>query len=81
VLEIGKEAGLEVNSEKAKYMFMFRLKNAGQSRNIKIANKCFDTGEEFKYLGTTATNQNYIYEETRSSYCHSVKRLTFPIPI
>jgi hypothetical protein len=43
VLEIGKEAGLEVNSEKAKYMFMFRLKNAGQSRNIKIADETSET--------------------------------------
>ena len=30
---------------------------------IKIDNSFFERVEEFKYLGTTLTNQNYIQEE------------------
>jgi hypothetical protein len=33
---------------------------AGQSRIIQICNKSFKTVEQFKYLRTTPTNQNFI---------------------
>jgi hypothetical protein len=33
--------------------------------NIKIANKSFETMQQFKYLGTTITNQNLIQEEIK----------------
>jgi hypothetical protein len=33
-----KEVGVDVNAEKTKYMLLFRHQNAGQSRNINIAN-------------------------------------------
>jgi hypothetical protein len=39
LLDAGKEVGLEVNSEKIKYMLMSR-KKAGQKHGIKIANRC-----------------------------------------
>jgi len=56
-------------------------KNAGRSHNIKIDNSSFETVEQFKYLGTTLTNQNSIQEEIKSrlksgNACyHSVQNL------
>ena len=41
-------------------------KNAGRSHNINIDNSSFEKAEEFKYLGTTWTNQNSIQEEIKS---------------
>jgi hypothetical protein len=35
-----KEVGLEVNTEKTKYMILFRHRNTGQNRDIKISNRC-----------------------------------------
>jgi len=34
--------------------------------NIKTDNSCFERVEDFKYLGTTLTNQNSIQEEITS---------------
>jgi hypothetical protein len=59
------EVGLEVNTEKTKYMLLTRHQNAGQSHDIKIANKCFEKVEQLKYFGTTVTYQNFIYEEIK----------------
>ena len=55
-----KEIGLEVNADKTKYMVMFGDQNAGRSHSIKIYNRSFKSVEEFKYFGTTLTNQNSI---------------------
>ena len=61
-----KEIGLNVNADKTKYTVMSRNQNAGQSYSVKIDNSSFERVEEYKYLGTTLTNQNYIQEEIRS---------------
>ena len=45
---------------------MSQDQNAGQNGNIQIGNKSFETVEQFKYLGTTLTYQNYINEEIKS---------------
>jgi len=37
---------------------MSRDQNAGQSQNIKNDKSFFERVEEFRYLGTTLTNQN-----------------------
>jgi ribosomal protein S2 len=63
-----KEVGLEVNTQKTKYMLLSRDQNAGQSYNIKIANRCFENVTKFRYLGTTITNQNLIQEKIKSRF-------------
>ena len=57
-----KEIGLEENADKTKYIVISRDKNAGQTHNMKTGNRSFEMVEEFKYLGTTLTNQNFIQE-------------------
>jgi hypothetical protein len=52
--------GLEVNADKTKYVVVSRNQNAGRSHSMKIDNSSFERVEEFKYLGTTLTNQNPI---------------------
>jgi hypothetical protein len=47
-------------------MFLSRHQNAGQNRDIKIANRVFENVAQFKYLGTIETNQNLIQEEINS---------------
>jgi hypothetical protein len=39
--------------------------NAGQNHDIKIGNRCFKNVAQFRYLGTTITNQNLIQEEIK----------------
>jgi hypothetical protein len=63
LLVASKEVGLEVNPEKSKYMLMPRSQKVGQKRRIKIANRSFEDVAKFKYLGTTLTDQNCMYEE------------------
>jgi hypothetical protein len=40
-MDASKEDGLEVNTEKTKYILLSRHQNAGQNHDIKIANRCF----------------------------------------
>jgi hypothetical protein len=47
------EVGLEVNTEKNKYVSKIRYQLAGQKHSIKTANRSFGDVAEFKYLGTT----------------------------
>jgi hypothetical protein len=63
LLIASKEIGLEVNAEKTKYMVMSRDQNAGQNGYIQVGNELFETVEQYKYLGTTLTNQNSIHEK------------------
>jgi len=60
-----KEIGLEISADKTKYMVMSRDQNAGRNRGVRI-NNTFERVEDFKYLGTTLTNQNSIPEEIKS---------------
>jgi len=68
-------------ADKTEYMVISRDQNAGRSHIIKTDNSSFERVEEFKYFGTTLTNQNYILEEIRSrlkagNTCyHSVQNL------
>jgi len=61
---------------------MSRDQDAGRSHSIKTDNGSIEMVEEFKYLGTTLTNQNSIREEITSrlksgNACyHSVQNLS-----
>jgi hypothetical protein len=65
LIDISKEVGLEVNTEKIKYMSLSRHQNAGQNHDIKIGNRWFENVAQFRYLGMTITNQNLIQEEIK----------------
>jgi hypothetical protein len=41
------------------------MQTAGQSHDIKVANRCFENVAKFRYLGTTITNQTLIQEELK----------------
>jgi len=61
-----KEIGLEVNANKTKCVVTSRDQNAGRSHSVKTDNSYFERVEEFRYLGTTLTNQSSIQEEIKS---------------
>jgi len=73
--------GLEVSTDKTRYMVMSRDQHAGRIHSVRIDNSTFERVEGFKYLGTTLTNQNSIAEEIKSrlksgnSCYHSVQNL------
>ena len=60
---------------------MSRDQNEGRIHSVRNDNSTFERVEEFKYLGTTLTNQSYIAEEIKSrlksgnSCYHSVQNL------
>ena len=47
-------------------MVMSRDQNAGRGHSVKIDNSPIERVEEFKYLGTTLTDQNSIQVEIKS---------------
>jgi hypothetical protein len=53
LLGASKDVGLEINTEKTKYMIMSHHKNSGWNQNIRIANELFENVAKFKYLGMT----------------------------
>jgi hypothetical protein len=77
------DVGLEVNTEKekTKCMLLSRHQNAGQNHDMKIADRCFENVAQFRYLGTTGTNQNPIQEEitkklnSGNAWYHSVQNI------
>ena len=51
---------------------MSRDQHAERSHDISGGNKSFETVKQFKYMGTTLTNQNSIHEETESRRSHEM---------
>jgi hypothetical protein len=85
LIDASTEVGLEINIEKTKYMLVFCHQNLGRNQDIKIVNKLFENVSQFKYLGTTVTNQNLIQEESKrrltsgnASY-HSVQNIILSV--
>jgi hypothetical protein len=80
-IDAGKEDGLEVNTEKAKYMLLSRHMNAAQNHDIKIANRCFEIMAQFRYLERSVISQNLIQEEIKrrlssgNAWYHEVQNL------
>jgi hypothetical protein len=64
-------------------MLMSHYEKAGQERNIKIVNRSFEDVVQFRYLGTTLADQNFMHKEIKSrlnlgNACyHSVQSLVF----
>ena len=81
LLLASKESGLEVNSDKTKYMVLSQDQNAGRSHNMKTDRSSFERVEELKYLKTTLTDRNSIQEEiknrlkSRNACYHSVQNI------
>jgi hypothetical protein len=46
-------------------MLLPHHQNAGQNHDTKIANRCFENVAQFRYLGTTITDQNLFQEEIK----------------
>jgi hypothetical protein len=84
-LVASKEIGLDVNTDKTKYIVMHRNQNAGRNHSMKFDNSSFERAEGFKYLRKPLTKQNSIKEEIKSRLksgkaCYlSVKIVCFPI--
>jgi hypothetical protein len=68
VTDARMEIGLEVNTEKTNYMLLSLHQNEGKNYDIKIANRSFENVVQFKYLGTTVSNQNFIQVEIEFGY-------------
>jgi len=66
LVAVTREIGLEVSADKTKCMVMSRDQNAGRIRSVRMDNSTFERVKEFKYFGTTLTNQNSIAEEIKS---------------
>jgi hypothetical protein len=81
LIDASKEVGLEISVKKTKYRLLSHYQNLGRNQDIKIANTSFENVSQFKYLGTTVTNQNLIQEEINrtlnsANVCyHSVQNL------
>jgi hypothetical protein len=62
-------------------MLLSRRQNVGKNRDINIAHRTFENVSQFKYLGATVTNQNFIQEEIKrrlnsgNACYHSVQNL------
>jgi hypothetical protein len=84
LIDASKEVELEVNVERTKYMLVSYYQNADQNWDIKIANRSFENVSQFKYLGMTVTNRNFIQEEIKrrlnsgNACYHSVQKLLSP---
>jgi hypothetical protein len=61
-----KETGLEVSAERTMYMVMTQEQRAAPNHNTEVDNTPFQRVEQFKYVGTTLTNQHSNHEEIKN---------------
>jgi hypothetical protein len=57
--------------------FLSHQNDTGQTHNIVIGNKSFESVTDFELLGMTVTDQNYIHDKVnfRNIFYHSVQNL------
>ena len=65
-MKVSYISSIQYYAHKTKYMTVSRDQNAGRIHSMKIDNNSIERVEEFRYLGTTLTNQNSIQEEIKS---------------
>jgi hypothetical protein len=65
LIDASMGVGLRVNIRKTKYMLVSHEQNADQNWDIKTGKRSFENVSQFKYVGTTVTNQNLIQKEIR----------------
>jgi hypothetical protein len=81
LIDASKKVCLEINIEETKYGSLYRHQNVGENWDIKMASRLFENVSQFRYLGTTVTNQNLIQEEIKrrlnsgNACYHSVQNL------
>jgi hypothetical protein len=66
--DASEEVGLEINTEKTKYMLLSYHQNAGKNHDIKIDNRFFENVAQLKNLRKTVTNQSLIQEEIKRRF-------------
>jgi len=49
-------------------MISSRDQHAGQNHNINSGNELFERVEQFRYLGTSLTDQNSLHEEIKTRF-------------
>jgi hypothetical protein len=77
LLDASKEVGLEVSTEKTKYMLMSRRKKAGQTHSKQMASRSSEDVTKLKYFEITLTDQNCMLEEIKRRL-NSVQSFVFP---
>ena len=68
-MRYGNENGVAVSawvSHKTKYVVVPRDQTVERSHSMETGNSSFEREEEFRYLGTTLTNQISFQEEIKS---------------
>jgi hypothetical protein len=64
LLEASRDAGLEINAEKTKYMIMSRHTNSEQNQNIRTANESFGNVAKFKCLGMIQIRMTFMMKSS-----------------
>jgi hypothetical protein len=59
LIDASEEVGLQVNTEKTKYVLVFFHQNAGQNHDIIIANRRSENVAQFKELGYESYKLNF----------------------
>jgi hypothetical protein len=65
LIKASQEVHLKVTTKKSIYMLLSHHQNSGQKHGIKIGKRWFENVAQFKYFGTTVSNQNLISEEIK----------------